>query len=48
MPITTRVVGEGGSGGALALASHDRLWITPDAYLAVIHPGRSARSSSAP
>lgn len=38
VPITTLVIGEGGSGGALALASPDRLWITPDAYFSVIAP----------
>jgi acyl-CoA carboxylase subunit beta len=38
VPVTTLVVGEGGSGGALALASPARLWIAPDAYFAVIVP----------
>ncbi|MGW0522224.1 carboxyl transferase domain-containing protein [Crossiella sp. NPDC003009] len=38
VPITTLVIGEGGSGGALALSSADRLWITPDAYFSVIAP----------
>ncbi|MBP2472662.1 acetyl-CoA carboxylase carboxyl transferase subunit beta [Crossiella equi] len=38
VPVTTLVIGEGGSGGALALASADRLWITPDAYFSVIAP----------
>ena len=38
VPITTLVIGEGGSGGALALASPTDLWITPDAYFAVIAP----------
>jgi hypothetical protein len=38
VPITSLVIGEGGSGGALALASHDNLWITPDAYFSVIAP----------
>jgi acetyl-CoA carboxylase beta subunit len=42
VPITSLVIGEGGSGGALALASHDRLWITPDAYFAVIAPEAAA------
>ncbi|MER5388202.1 carboxyl transferase domain-containing protein [Saccharopolyspora sp. NPDC002686] len=41
-PITTLVIGEGGSGGALALASPDRTWITADAYFAVIAPESSA------
>jgi acetyl-CoA carboxylase carboxyl transferase subunit beta len=38
VPVTSLVIGEGGSGGALALASHDRLWIAPDAYFSVIAP----------
>jgi acetyl-CoA carboxylase carboxyl transferase subunit beta len=38
VPITSLVIGEGGSGGAVALASHDNLWITPDAYFSVIAP----------
>ena len=38
VPITTLIIGEGGSGGALALASPTRAWITPDAYFAVIAP----------
>ena len=38
VPITTLVIGEGGSGGALALTSPDRVWITPDAYYSVISP----------
>ncbi|MGH3758104.1 carboxyl transferase domain-containing protein [Actinophytocola sp.] len=38
VPVTTLVIGEGGSGGALALCSPDRLWITPDAYFSVIAP----------
>jgi acetyl-CoA carboxylase carboxyl transferase subunit beta len=38
VPITTLVVGEGGSGGALALASATDMWIAPDAYFAVIVP----------
>jgi acetyl-CoA carboxylase beta subunit len=42
VPITSLVIGEGGSGAALALASPDRLWITPDAYFAVIAPEGAA------
>jgi len=42
VPITSLVVGEGGSGGALALAAPDNLWITPDAYFAVIAPESAA------
>jgi acetyl-CoA carboxylase carboxyl transferase subunit beta len=38
VPITTLVIGEGGSGGALALASPARTWIAPDAYFAIIAP----------
>jgi acetyl-CoA carboxylase carboxyl transferase subunit beta len=41
-PVTTLVIGEGGSGGALALCSHDRIWITPDAYFSVIAPELAA------
>jgi len=42
VPITSLVIGEGGSGGALALAASDNLWITPDAYFAVIAPEGAA------
>jgi acetyl-CoA carboxylase carboxyl transferase subunit beta len=42
VPITTLVVGEGGSGGALALASPRELWIVPDGYFAVIAPEGAA------
>ncbi|SHF02865.1 carboxyl transferase domain-containing protein [Streptoalloteichus hindustanus] len=38
VPVTTLVIGEGGSGGALALASRDTVWITPDGYFSVIAP----------
>lgn len=38
VPVTTLVIGEGGSGGALALTAPDRVWITRDAYFAVISP----------
>lgn len=41
-PITSLVIGEGGSGGALALAAPDNLWITPDGYFAVIAPESAA------
>lgn len=41
-PMTSLVIGEGGSGGALALAAPDNLWITPDAYFAVIAPEAAA------
>ncbi|HWO60133.1 MAG TPA: carboxyl transferase domain-containing protein [Umezawaea sp.] len=42
VPVTTLVVGEGGSGGALALASPDQTWIAPDAYFSVIAPELAA------
>jgi acetyl-CoA carboxylase carboxyl transferase subunit beta len=42
VPITTLVIGEGGSGGALALASPDQTWITPDGYFSVIAPELAA------
>lgn len=42
VPVTTLVIGEGGSGGALALAAPERTWITPDAYFAVIAPESAA------
>jgi acetyl-CoA carboxylase carboxyltransferase component len=38
IPVTTLVIGEGGSGGALALAGPERTWITPDGYFSVIGP----------
>jgi acetyl-CoA carboxylase carboxyl transferase subunit beta len=38
VPITTLVIGEGGSGGALAIASPTDIWIAPDGYFAVIVP----------
>ncbi|HUQ54061.1 carboxyl transferase domain-containing protein [Lentzea sp.] len=38
VPVTTLLIGEGGSGGALAFASPERMWVTPDSYLAVISP----------
>ncbi|GKQ40346.1 carboxyl transferase domain-containing protein [Streptomyces sp. A012304] len=41
-PLTTLVVGEGGSGGALALAAPGRTWATPDSYFSVIAPELAA------
>jgi acetyl-CoA carboxylase alpha subunit len=41
-PVTTLLIGEGGSGGALAFAAPDRMWVTPDSYLAVISPELAA------
>jgi acetyl-CoA carboxylase carboxyl transferase subunit beta len=42
VPITSVVIGEGVSGGALALASPGDLWITQDGYLAVTTPEQAA------
>ncbi|MDX8029213.1 carboxyl transferase domain-containing protein [Lentzea sp. BCCO 10_0856] len=42
VPVTTLLIGEGGSGGALAFAAPDRMWATPDSYLAVISPELAA------
>ncbi|MGW3458172.1 carboxyl transferase domain-containing protein [Streptomyces olivaceoviridis] len=42
VPITTLVVGEGGSGGALALAAPGNTWATPDSYFSVIAPELAA------
>ncbi|MBW1602057.1 acetyl-CoA carboxylase [Streptomyces sp. JJ66] len=42
VPVTTLVVGEGGSGGALALAAPGRTWVTPDSYFSVIAPELAA------
>ncbi|MHB9862058.1 carboxyl transferase domain-containing protein [Streptomyces sp. YIM S03343] len=41
-PITTLLIGEGGSGGALALASPGNMWATPDSYFSVIAPELAA------
>ncbi|WP_405737542.1 acetyl-CoA carboxylase [Streptomyces sp. NBC_00028] len=41
-PLTTLLIGEGGSGGALALAAPDRTWATPDSYFSVIAPELAA------
>ncbi|MEU6877183.1 carboxyl transferase domain-containing protein [Streptomyces sp. NPDC046712] len=38
VPVTSLLVGEGGSGGALALAARDNTWATPDGYFSVIAP----------
>lgn len=40
--VTSLLIGEGGSGGALALAAPDRLWATPDSYFSVIAPELAA------
>jgi acetyl-CoA carboxylase carboxyl transferase subunit beta len=41
-PVTTLVVGEGGSGGALALAAPGNTYATPDSYFSVIAPEMAA------
>lgn len=38
VPILSLTVGQGGSGGTLALTSPDNLWITADGYFSVIAP----------
>ncbi|UZJ34140.1 acetyl-CoA carboxylase [Streptomyces endophytica] len=42
VPVTSLLIGEGGSGGALALAAPGRLWATPDSYFSVIAPELAA------
>ncbi|MGW6054478.1 carboxyl transferase domain-containing protein [Streptomyces sp. NPDC055189] len=42
VPVTSLIIGEGGSGGALALAAPDNLWATPDSYFSVIAPEQAA------
>ncbi|MER7000778.1 carboxyl transferase domain-containing protein [Streptomyces sp. NPDC000410] len=42
VPVTTLVIGEGGSGGALALAVAGNTWATPDSYFSVIAPELAA------
>lgn len=37
-PILSVVIGEGGSGGALALCHSDRIWMLEDAYFSVVSP----------
>ncbi|WP_031045695.1 carboxyl transferase domain-containing protein, partial [Streptomyces sp. NRRL WC-3774] len=41
-PITSLLIGEGGSGGALALAAPGRTYATPDSYFSVIAPELAA------
>jgi acetyl-CoA carboxylase carboxyl transferase subunit beta len=38
VPVTSLVIGEGGSGGAIALVAPGSLWMTPDSYFSVIVP----------
>ncbi|WP_371796271.1 carboxyl transferase domain-containing protein [Streptomyces sp. NBC_01718] len=42
VPVTTLVIGEGGSGGALALAAPENTYVTPDSYFSVIAPELAA------
>ncbi|NYI03902.1 carboxyl transferase domain-containing protein [Allostreptomyces psammosilenae] len=42
VPITSLLIGEGGSGGALALAAPGRTWVTPDGYFSVTAPEAAA------
>ncbi|MFJ3595377.1 carboxyl transferase domain-containing protein [Streptomyces sp. NPDC090126] len=42
VPVTTLVIGEGGSGGALALAAPDHTHVTVDSYFSVIAPELAA------
>ncbi|MGH3745546.1 MAG: carboxyl transferase domain-containing protein, partial [Mycobacteriales bacterium] len=41
-PTVGVLVGEGGSGGALAALATDRLWVTPDSYFAALVPEGAA------
>ncbi|MEU8586859.1 carboxyl transferase domain-containing protein [Streptomyces sp. NPDC048664] len=41
-PLTSLVIGEGGSGGALALAAPGNTWAAPDSYFSVIAPELAA------
>ena len=41
-PLTTLLIGEGGSGGALALAAPGNTWATPDSYFSVFAPESAA------
>ena len=41
-PILSIVIGEGGSGGALALCQGDRIWMLEDAYFSVVSPENCA------
>lgn len=42
VPILSVTIGQGGSGGSLALAAPDDLWITTDGYFSVINPESAA------
>lgn len=41
-PVISIVIGEGGSGGALALSHSDRIWMLEDAYFSVVSPENCA------
>lgn len=47
-PLTTLLIGEGGSGGALALAAPGNTWATPDSYFSVIAPEPAAATLKRP
>ena len=42
VPVTTLVIGEGGSGGALAFVAPGSTWMAPDAYFSVTSPEAAA------
>jgi acetyl-CoA carboxylase carboxyl transferase subunit beta len=42
VPVTSLLIGEGGSGGALGLAGRHGFWTTPDSYFSVISPEGAA------
>lgn len=42
VPVTSLVIGEGGSGGALAFAAPGRVWVTPDSFFSVTSPEAAA------
>lgn len=42
VPVTTLVIGEGGSGGALAFAAPGRTWVTANSYFSVTAPEAAA------
>ncbi|TVT49466.1 acetyl-CoA carboxylase [Amycolatopsis rhizosphaerae] len=42
VPVTSLVIGEGGSGGALAFAAPGRIWATPDSFFSVTSPEAAA------
>jgi acetyl-CoA carboxylase carboxyl transferase subunit beta len=47
IPVTSVVIGEGGSGGALAFAAPENLWAVPSSHLSVIAPKAQRRSCTA-